>query len=79
MDEFMLESHYRKEERDRDSLPYYSDSKSNMLNEMTIDSEETMSGDLDEDETYDLDSDIYHDYREDTPDTDLFDNGCFMY
>jgi hypothetical protein len=87
MDEFMLESHYRKEERDRDSLLYYRDSKSNMLNEMIINFGEDMSGDLNEDEdedknediTYDLDSDIYHNYREDTPDKDLFDNDSSMY
>jgi hypothetical protein len=34
--------------------------------------------DLDIDDTYDLyESDLYHDYREDMPDTDLFDNGAF--
>lgn len=54
MNEFMLEAHYRQEERDRDSLPYYGDSESNMIDEMIKDANEAMSSDLDEDgEEYD--------------------------
>lgn len=77
MNEFMLEAYYRHEERDRDSLTYYGDSESNMIDEMIQDSNQATIGDLDEDEG--LESNIYHDYREDMPDTDLFDNDCFMY
>ena len=44
MDEFMLEAHYRNEDRDRDFLPY---SESDMIDEMIRDGNEAMSGDLD--------------------------------
>lgn len=54
MDEFMLEAHYRQEERDRDSLAYYGDSESDMIDEMIQDTNDVISGDLDEDvEFYD--------------------------